>query len=48
MMQFNKSLVVGLGQLGLPVVKYVNQWGFDAYGYDTSPKEIAKTASPKG
>src|ERR671930_1153846 len=50
MMQFNKVLVVGLGQLGLPVAKYVKQRGFDTYGYDTSSKalEIAeKTAAIK-
>jgi UDP-N-acetyl-D-mannosaminuronic acid dehydrogenase len=50
MMQFNKVLVIGLGQLVLPVAKYVKQGGFDTYRYDISPKaiEIAKTASPKG
>jgi UDP-N-acetyl-D-mannosaminuronic acid dehydrogenase len=50
MNQFNKVLVVGLGQLGLPVGKYVKERGFDTYGYDTSPKavEIAeKTAAIK-
>jgi phosphoglycerate dehydrogenase-like enzyme len=36
--QFNKVLVVGLGQLGLPVAKYVKERGFDTYGYDISPK----------
>jgi UDP-N-acetyl-D-mannosaminuronic acid dehydrogenase len=49
-MQLNKVLVVGLGQLGLPVAKYVKERGFDTYGYDTSPKavEIAeKTAAIK-
>ncbi len=39
-MQFNKVLVVGLGQLGLPVAKYVKQRGFDTYGYDLSPKAV--------
>jgi UDP-N-acetylmuramoylalanine-D-glutamate ligase len=35
LMQFNKVLVVGLGQVGLPVAKYVKEkGGFDAYGYD--------------
>jgi UDP-N-acetyl-D-mannosaminuronic acid dehydrogenase len=34
--QFNKVLVVGLGQLGLPVAKYVKERGFDTYGYDIS------------
>ena len=50
MMQFNKVLVIGLGQLGLPVAKYVKERGFDTYGYDISPKavEIAeKTAAIK-
>jgi UDP-N-acetyl-D-mannosaminuronic acid dehydrogenase len=49
-MQLNKVLVVGLGQLGLPVAKYVKQRGFDTYGYDINPKavEIAeKTAAIK-
>ena len=39
-MEFNKVLVVGLGQLGLPVAKYVKQRGFDTYGYDLSPKVL--------
>ena len=46
--QFKKVLVIGLGQLGLPVARYVKQRGFDTYGYDTSPKamELAqKTAA---
>jgi UDP-N-acetyl-D-mannosaminuronic acid dehydrogenase len=50
MMQFNKVLVIGLGQLGLPVAKYVKERGFDTYEYDISPKavEIAeKTAAIK-
>jgi UDP-N-acetyl-D-mannosaminuronic acid dehydrogenase len=33
-------LVVGLGQLGLPVAKYVKQRGFDTYGYDLNPKAV--------
>ena len=40
----NKSvasiLIVGLGQLGLPVAKYVKERGFDTYGYDISPKAV--------
>jgi len=31
---FGKVLVVGLGQLGLPVAKYLTDRGFDTYGYD--------------
>jgi UDP-N-acetyl-D-mannosaminuronate dehydrogenase len=38
--RFNKVLVVGLGQLGLPVAKYVKERGFDTYGYDISPKAV--------
>ena len=38
--QFNKVLVVGLGQLGLPVAKYVKERGFDTYGHDISPKAV--------
>jgi UDP-N-acetyl-D-mannosaminuronic acid dehydrogenase len=33
---FDKVLIVGLGQLGLPVAKYVKEKGFDTYGYDSS------------
>src|SRR5918911_2158876 len=33
----NKVLVIGLGQLGLPVAKYIKEKGFDnVYGYDIS------------
>jgi UDP-N-acetyl-D-mannosaminuronate dehydrogenase len=32
--RFEKILVVGLGQLGLPVAKYLTDRGFDVYGYD--------------
>ena len=49
-MQFNKVLVIGLGQLGLPVAKYVKERGFDTYGYDISIKAIEyaeKTAAIK-
>jgi nucleotide sugar dehydrogenase len=46
---FNKVLVVGLGQLGLPVAKYVKEMGYDAYGYDISSTamHIAEKASIK-
>jgi len=41
----NKVVVIGLGQLGLPVAKYVKEKGFDAYGYDINEKamEIAES-----
>ena len=38
--QFKKVLVIGLGQLGLPVARYVKQRGFDTHGYDVSPKAV--------
>jgi UDP-N-acetyl-D-mannosaminuronic acid dehydrogenase len=31
---FNKVVVIGLGQLGLPVARFVKERGFDVYGYD--------------
>ena len=37
-----KVLIIGLGQLGLPVAKYVKQQGFDVYGYDISQKAIQR------
>jgi UDP-N-acetyl-D-mannosaminuronic acid dehydrogenase len=35
---FEKILVIGLGQLGLPVAKYVKDKGFDVYGYDNNER----------
>ena len=37
---FEKILVIGLGQLGLPVAKYVKEKGFDAYGYDNNERAL--------
>jgi len=37
---FKKVLIVGLGQLGLPVAKSVKESGFDTYGYDINRKAI--------
>jgi UDP-N-acetyl-D-mannosaminuronic acid dehydrogenase len=48
--QFNKVLIIGLGQLGLPVARYVSEKGFDTYGYDLSHQAIEraeKTAAVK-
>ena len=48
--QFNKVLIIGLGQLGLPVARYVTEKGFDTYGYDISHQAIEraeKTAAVK-
>jgi UDP-N-acetyl-D-mannosaminuronate dehydrogenase len=38
--QINKVLVIGLGQLGLPVAKYVKQRCFETYGYDMNPQRM--------
>ena len=48
MTTFNKILIVGLGQLGLPVAKYVKERGFDAYGYDISPKAVERAVRTAG
>jgi UDP-N-acetyl-D-mannosaminuronic acid dehydrogenase len=37
-----RVLVIGLGQLGLPVAKYVKEKGFDTYGYDISQKAVER------
>ena len=47
-MQFHKVLIVGLGQLGLPVAKYVNERGFDTYGYDISTKAMERAEKVAG
>jgi UDP-N-acetyl-D-mannosaminuronic acid dehydrogenase len=48
-MQFNKILVIGLGQLGLPVAKYVKDRGFDdVYGYDISLKAMDQAEKTAG
>jgi UDP-N-acetyl-D-mannosaminuronic acid dehydrogenase len=44
----NKVLIIGLGQLGLPVAKYVKEKGFDAYGYDISQKAIQRAEKIAG
>jgi UDP-N-acetyl-D-mannosaminuronic acid dehydrogenase len=38
----NKVLVIGLGQLGLPVAKYVKERGFDVYGFDINRKAVQR------
>jgi UDP-N-acetyl-D-mannosaminuronic acid dehydrogenase len=42
LLSFNKVLIIGLGQLGLPVAKYVKEQGFDTYGYDISQKAMQR------
>lgn len=47
--RFNKVLVVGLGQLGLPVARYVKEKGFDdAYGYDISTNAMDRAEKTAG
>lgn len=47
--QFNKVLIVGLGQLGLPVAKYVKERGFDdVYGYDISHEAMERAEKTAG
>ena len=46
--EFNKVLIVGLGQLGLPVANYVKEKGFDAYGYDISPLAMDRAEKQVG
>jgi UDP-N-acetyl-D-mannosaminuronic acid dehydrogenase len=38
----SRVLIIGLGQLGLPIAKYVKEKGFDVYGYDISQKAIQR------
>jgi UDP-N-acetyl-D-mannosaminuronic acid dehydrogenase len=45
----NRVLVIGLGQLGLPVAKYIKQrGGFDVYGYDISSKAMDRAQTTAG
>lgn len=37
-----RVLIIGLGQLGLPVAKYVKEKGFDTYGYDIEQRAIER------
>src|SRR5919109_2290304 len=48
-MNNNRVLVIGLGQLGLPVANYVKEKGFnDVYGYDISSKAIDRAQKTAG
>ena len=35
--QIKRVLIISLGQLGLPVAKYVKERGFETFGYDMNP-----------
>src|SRR6188472_877674 len=47
--EFTKVLIVGLGQVGLPVAKYVKERGFDdVYGYDISQEAMERAEKTAG
>jgi UDP-N-acetyl-D-mannosaminuronate dehydrogenase len=46
--KLKKVLVIGLGQLGLPVAKYVNDKGFDVYGYDINSESMLRAHEKTG
>ncbi len=35
-----KACVIGLGQIGLPVAKYIHARGFEVWGYDINPSTV--------
>jgi UDP-N-acetyl-D-mannosaminuronic acid dehydrogenase len=45
---FDKVMIIGLGQLGLPVAKYIKERGFDAYGYDISTNAMDRAEKLAG
>jgi len=45
---YNKVVIIGLGQLGLPVAKYVKEHGFDTYGYDINQKTMQSAETNYG
>ena len=45
---YNKVVIIGLGQLGLPVAKYVKEHGFDTYGYDINQKTMQSAEANYG
>lgn len=46
--QIKKVLVIGLGQLGLPVAKYVKERGFETFGYDINPVKVENAEKKYG
>ena len=45
---YNKVVIIGLGQLGLPVAKYVKDHGFDTFGYDINQKTMQSAEANYG
>src|SRR4249920_1782715 len=43
-----RVVIIGLGQLGLPVAKYVKEHGFDTYGYDINQKTMQSAEANYG
>jgi len=46
--KYEKVVIIGLGQLGLPVAKYVKEHGFDTYGYDINQKTMQSAETNYG
>ncbi len=47
-LSMQRVLVIGLGQLGLPVAKYVKEHGFDTFGYDINQKAMQSAEANYG
>jgi UDP-N-acetyl-D-mannosaminuronate dehydrogenase len=45
---YDKVIIIGLGQLGLPVARYVKEHGFDTYGYDINQKTMQSAETNYG
>ena len=43
-----KVVIIGLGQLGLPVARYVKEHGFDTFGYDINQKTMQSAEANYG
>ncbi len=46
--QIKKVLIIGLGQLGSPVAKYVKERGFETFGYDINPSKVESAEKKYG
>jgi UDP-N-acetyl-D-mannosaminuronic acid dehydrogenase len=45
---YDKVIIIGLGQLGLPVARYIKEHGFDTYGYDINQKAMQSAETNYG